>query len=83
MEKQKAYENQAEGNESLYPENIMRAVRQNLGLDEMDISHDDEIMSMPKRDVLNRYCEWNGLIDGYGYRLLNVVEGIYGVSLQQ
>lgn len=66
-----------------YPESIMRNVRQNLGLDEMDISRDDEIMAMAKQDVFNRYCEWDGLCGGYGYSLLNAVEDIYGINLQQ
>lgn len=77
-----AYESTIDIDESKYPENIMRTVRQNLGFDELDVSHDDKIMSMPRKDVFNRYCEWNGLINGYGYNLLNVLEDIYGINLQ-
>lgn len=79
----KTYEKHTSGNKNIYPDNIMRNVRQNLGLDELDISRDNEIMSMAKQDVFNRYCEWNGLLGGYGYDLLNVVEDIYSINLQQ
>lgn len=34
-------------------------------------------MSMSKQDVFNEYCQWNGLLGGYEYLLLNVVENIY------
>lgn len=78
----KTYEKHTNGNKNIYPDNIMRNVRQNLGLDELDISRDDEIMSMAKQDVFNRYCEWNGLLGGYGYSLLNIVEDIYDINLQ-
>ena len=40
-------------------------------------------MSMSKQDVFNEYCEWEGLLGGYGYLLLNVVEKIYDIDLQQ
>lgn len=79
----KTYEKHTNGNKNIYPDNIMRNVRQNLGLDELDISRDNEIMSMAKQDVFNRYCEWNGLLGGYGYSLLNVIEDIYDINLQQ
>ena len=79
----KEYEVAADKDKNKYPERIMRDVRKNLGLDEMDTSHDDKIMAMAKKDVFNRYCEWNGLCGGYGYTLLNVVEDIYEINLQQ
>lgn len=66
-----------------YSENIMRDVRQSLGCDELDTTHDEEIMKMAKQDVFNKYCEWNGLLGGYGYDLLNVIENIYDINLQQ
>ncbi len=47
------------------------------------MSEDTEIMKMAKQDVFNKYCQWKGLLGGYGYSLLNVVENIYDINLQQ
>lgn len=40
-------------------------------------------MSMAKQDVFNEYCQCEGLLCGYGYALLNVIEDIYDINLQQ
>ena len=56
-----------------YSENIMRNVRQNLGLEEDDTSMDDYIMSLTPKSVFDKYCTWEGLL-GYGYTLWHVME---------
>ena len=61
----------------------MEALRQSRGLEHGDTSQDGDIMSMAKQDIFNEYCQWNGLLGGYGYLLLNVVENIYDINLQQ
>ena len=48
-----------------YPENIMRKVRGNLDLELDDTSRDGEIEGMSKREVFDRVCNWDGLIN-YG-----------------
>ena len=48
-----------------YKEYIMEQIRQNLSLEADDNSKDDFINNMPKSEVLNRLCNWNGLIN-YG-----------------
>ena len=45
-----------------YPENILRLVRQNLDLEPTDTSMDDKINNMSRNEVLDRVCEWEGLI---------------------
>lgn len=45
-----------------YNDEIMKAVRQSLGLDEYDESADDEIMSMNRKRVFKIYCRWNGFL---------------------
>lgn len=67
----------------VYSEKVMEAIRQHRGLEPDDISEDEEIMKMAKQDVFNQYCAWKGLLGGYGYMLLNVIEDIYDINLQQ
>ena len=55
-----------------YSDFIMRAVRQNLGLDEDDTSRDEEIMEMAGAEIVDRYLTWNGII-GYTSYIINVV----------
>ncbi len=59
----------------------MEALRQRRGLEPDNVSEDTDIMSMSKQDVFNEYCQWNGLLGGYGYSLLNVIEDIYDINL--
>ena len=66
-----------------YNQRIMEALRQRRELDANDISQDTEIMRMAKQDVFNEYCQWEGLLDGYGYDLLNIIEDVYDINLQQ
>ena len=75
--------NWLESAQETYNKEIMKALRQRRGLEPGDASADVEIMSMAKQDVFNEYCLWEGLLGGYGYSLLNVVENIYDINLQQ
>ena len=65
-----------------YPENILRLVRQNLDLKPTDTSMDEEINNMSRNEVLNRVCEWEGLI-GYGRVIREWINDIYGVNLDR
>ena len=60
-----------------YSDFIMRAVRQNIGLDEYDTSRDEEIMEMDGEEIVDRYLTWNGII-GYTSYIIDVVsQAIY------
>ena len=65
-----------------YPENILRLVRQNLDIEPTDISMDEGINNMSRNEVLNRVCEWEGLI-GYGRVIREWIKDIYGVDLDR
>ena len=65
-----------------YPENIMRMVRGSLGLEFDDTSRDGEIERMSSREVLDRVCNWEGLI-GYSSTILRWINQIYGVDLDK
>lgn len=62
---------------------IMKAIRQRMGLNEDDTSSDEEIMKLDKYDVFRQYCLWNGLMGSWYDTLLSVVENIYGVELKE
>ena len=60
-----------------YSDFVMRAVRQNIGLEEDDTSRDAEIMEMSGEEIVDRYLTWNGII-GYTYNIIDVVsQAIY------
>lgn len=65
---------------NIYPEYVMKNVRQNLGLEPDDTSMDSEINDMSKREVFARCLEWEGII-GYEYKILSLVSEIFGVDL--
>lgn len=61
-----------------YSSFIMRAVRQNVGLEEDDTSMDDEITEMDGEEVVSRFLEWEGII-GYTSTIIEVVsQAIFG-----
>ena len=66
--------------EKTYPQYIMQSVRINLGLKGIDKSKDKIIMKMEKREVFERYLQWNNLI-GWGNSILDAVENIFDVQL--
>lgn len=65
----------------MYPEYIMKNVRQNLGLEENDTSMDKDIEVMSRKEVLERSLQWLGII-GYANRIISMVSDIYGVDLK-
>lgn len=65
-----------------YPDRIMKSVRQNLGLNEMDTSRDLEIYQMSRKEVLNAVCTWEGLIN-YGYKISRWIEDIWQIRLEE
>ena len=65
-----------------YPENITRMIRGNLDLELDDKSRDGEIDAMRKREVFNRVCNWDGLID-YGDTIIKWINQIYGIDLNK
>ena len=65
-----------------YSESIMSYVRQNLYLKPDDASRDTEINSMSKDEILDRVCNWNGLIH-YGSTIKSWVEDIYKIELKE
>ena len=65
-----------------YPEEIMRNIRQNLGLEADDTSRYDYIMQMDKEDAFDCCLIWEGIC-GYGSLILSMVNGIYGTELVQ
>lgn len=77
----KRYEAYVDKEKMKYPEKIMRDVRKNLGLDEMDTSMDLEIFQMDREDILNSVCNWNNLV-GYGGTIRGWIEDIYQIKLK-
>ena len=67
--------------EDKYPM-VIWDVRKNMGLDLSDESLDDKILAMPKKEVLARYLEWNGII-GYTDTILGAVSEIYEIELEE
>ena len=65
-----------------YNDDIMKAVRQNMGLEENDESADNEIMQMNEKEVFKAYCHWNGLLGNYYSTLIKTVENIFDVQLE-
>lgn len=64
----------------MYSERILSYVRQNLGLNGNDNSQDQEIIKMSKSEILDRVCEWEGLIN-YGSTIKQWIEEIYNIKL--
>ncbi len=65
-----------------YNDDIMKAVGQNMGLEEDDESADKEIMQMDEKEVFKAYCHWNGFLGNWYETLIKTVENIYGVELE-
>lgn len=64
-----------------YPNYIMEAVRQNLGLEKDDISKDEYINNMEESEILEKYLTWNGII-GYGNMIIELIQDIYNIELK-
>lgn len=61
----------------MYSEYIKRNVRNYMGWDENDESHDCEINKMDKFDILDKCLKWEGII-GYTAWIRDLVKEIYG-----
>lgn len=60
--------------------NIIDDVRENLGSERGDTSKDDDINSMSPNEIFDKWCEWNGFING-SETFRRVIGGIYGISI--
>ncbi len=60
---------------------IIRNVRENLGVEPGDTSKDDEINRMSLNEIFDRWCEWNGLIN-YGKTIRKVIGSVYGIDIE-
>ena len=63
------------------PENIMRDMRERRGLDATDTSEDQEILSMSKREFLDEWLDWEGII-GYTTQIMDMIYYAFGVDLE-
>lgn len=81
VSKIKAYDEYPEKSNNKYPESIMQAVRQSIGLHIYDFSQDSRINEMREDDVLNSVCIWNGLPGGSSYEIKKWIQAIYKVEL--
>lgn len=52
---------------------ILVSIRQALGYDELDKSHDEEIKKMSPDEQFSLYCQWHGLLGGWSDKLKDVV----------
>jgi hypothetical protein len=59
---------------------IIRDIRENLGIGPDDTSKDDEINRMSPDEIFNRWCEWNGFI-AYHRKFKRVIGDIYGIDI--
>lgn len=64
----------------MYPEYILKMLRQRDGLDEDDKSNDDVFNSYSHNEAFDQACNWEGLIN-YGCIIRDWIEDIYGVKL--
>ena len=62
-----------------YPNYIYNNVRQNMGLEWNDTSKDNEIDKMSRKEVLERFWMWEGII-GYANTIKNSVFDVYGIN---
>ena len=64
-----------------YPDDIMRGVRERLGVTPNDTSMDAEIAAMDKVEVMRQWLEWEGIC-GYTSLVVELVQDIFGVELR-
>ena len=65
----------------MYSDDVMQAIRQNLGLEPDDISRDSEIFRMSKLEAFEKCLNWENIV-GYSGIILNFINGIYNVNLE-
>lgn len=64
----------------MYPEHILRKLRQREDLERHDTSNDEAFNQLSKATVFNEVCMWEGLV-GYGDTITGWIQDIYGVDL--
>lgn len=64
----------------MYPEYILRMLRQRRGLEANDTSDDDYLNRMPPNQAFAMVCNWEGLV-GYAPVIQGWVKDIYGIDL--
>lgn len=67
---------------SIYPEYILKKLRQREGLEPNDTSMDDMLNGLSPEIVFKEVCDWEGMI-GYSSSILGWIEDIYGIDLNQ
>lgn len=64
----------------MYPENILKSLRNHEGLEEDDASHDEELNALDPMEAFEYCLEWDG-IHGFGPHIVSMIEDIFGVDL--
>ncbi|TMW73077.1 hypothetical protein [Alteribacter natronophilus] len=64
-----------------YPEPVMEQVRKSLGGSKHNRAYDEEIMNLPKAEVMDYYFDAHGRTKGFGPEMREVVLAIYGINL--
>lgn len=62
-------------------QDIIRDVRENLGVGPNDTSKDDDVNRMSLNEIFDRWCEWNGFIN-WSKPLRRVIGSIYGIDIE-
>lgn len=76
----KFYNSNVSTSQNKYSDEIMRIVRQRLGLNAFDTSKDSLINEMDKGEIFDHVCKWEGFV-GYSDTIKGWVLDIYGVDL--
>ena len=63
------------------PENVMRDMRDRRGLNRNDTSEDQEILNMSKREFLDEWLDWEGII-GYTTQIMDMIYYAFGIDLE-
>ena len=76
----KEYNSNVGTSQNKYSDEIMRIVRQRLGLNAFDTSKDSLINEMDKGEIFDHVCTWEGFVC-YSDAIKGWVLDIYGVDL--
>ena len=65
------------------PQYILNDIKQNVPFSRQDKPFtDEELNTKSKRDLLNHWLQWNGII-GYTDNIINAIEAIFDVDLNK
>ena len=62
---------------------VLKSVRQRLGYDENDSSHDNEIYSLNKKEIITLYLQWEGLMGSWSEIIYNLFEQVYDIDFNK